>query len=438
MNPSLPPASGGAALQELEFLIATDAELEGQLVAMCDLLDTFASNSGPCDAGFSPTARSSPTSSASETSATSSRKRKADEPIEVRHKTTFQYRQRQEILQLRADVQALQARLRELQQAPQELVGGWATIAQQEMLAKLQALQENNHLRDQVASHMTFIESMSTFLRRKKPALEGTERSPVADWTSYKLAAQQSLRVAAIHAIADRQYGRQQTAFINAGIFDVPAADVFRTNLSIPADKSLLAELVMHRKYPAPFRVVANAFWCVVNGDAAPTIPDHAVRTIEKIDADTIYQTYRAQATDGTPVHLNLIYKQYDEPMRRIYVWRSVVEDALMPNMLSGALGIQWGWVVVQQSPTDPAACDFSFLRYINNGRGDQILEVIPRLDVFKFCREDLGDETIWKDRCANTMEVLMEQGKRWEYAFRLAIDNVVALYQSQTRRLPE
>ncbi|OQR97496.1 hypothetical protein THRCLA_06929 [Thraustotheca clavata] len=413
-------------MDELEFLIATDAELDEQLKAMCALFDGFESNS------VSSLSSTNELVIASEGTRPKRLKRKAEDTPEMRKMNRFQYRQREEILRLREDVQVLQARLKELHETASSKGEGWAAAAREELMAKTRAMQENATLKEQVSAQMTFIESMSSFLH-KKPALKAinTSENLTAEWTQYKLAAQNKLRIAAIHAIADRQYARQQTAFINAGVFEIPLTDTFKTSMSLPPDGSLLVELAMHRKYNAPFRVVANAFWHVVNGDAAPVIPEQATRTIEKIDKDTIYQTYR-DCVDGIPVHLNLIYKQYDEPNRRVYSWRSVVEDALMPNMLSGALGIQWGWVVVQPCPSNDRTCEFTFLRYINNGRAEKILEVIPRLEIFKFCRQELGDESLWKGRRESTMEVLMEQGKRWEVAFRQAIDKCVEQYQNQ------
>ncbi|KAG9407520.1 hypothetical protein AC1031_002234 [Aphanomyces cochlioides] len=73
-----------------------------------------------------------------------------------------------------------------------------------------------------------------------------------------------------------------------------------------------------------------------------------------------VYRAYRN--IDGRSVaYSNVVYKYYTEVDREVIVWRSVLEDELMPHMREGTVQDKWGWLVVK--PTrDPGMCLITFL----------------------------------------------------------------------------
>ncbi|OQR81099.1 hypothetical protein THRCLA_23416, partial [Thraustotheca clavata] len=316
-------------LDELTALIAMDPELDSELAALCDILDGVDSNA-------------------------------VDTPRSKGNK--FQQRQRQEILSLRRRVQLLQAELDNLRSNPpcrsiDVNAHVWAAAAKRELLARTQAMQENAHLRTEVTKNATFIETMAAMCN--KQSIEKVflhlltlvnivqAQNTKSDWQHYKLAAQKSLRVAAIHAIADRQYQLQQNAFIRANIFHRVSEEIIRTDIHIQPTNKVLIEFVLHQRFPAPMEIVANAFWSAMRGKNEVPVPPPASRSMETIDDDTIYQKYNTYV-NGRNIYMNVIYKQYHEATRRVCVWRSVIEDALIPHMTIGACAVQWGWTVIE------------------------------------------------------------------------------------------
>jgi len=92
------------------------------------------------------------------------------------------------------------------------------------------------------------------------------------EWLTYKLACQKSLRIAAIHAIADRQYNRQQSAFISAGLFDRDE-DMWQAEPVLQPNKTILLNFITHIKVPANFNPIADACWQILSGEISPNIP---------------------------------------------------------------------------------------------------------------------------------------------------------------------
>ncbi|KAH9161043.1 hypothetical protein LEN26_001612 [Aphanomyces euteiches] len=235
----------------------------------------------------------------------------------------------------------------------------WERAARDQVVASSKSISENEKLRAHVVENATFIEEMVETLR-KKPRLSLDACSE--EWKTYKLAAQASLRTAAIHAIADRQYSQLQTAFIKAGVYECQD-EVIRDELIQQPDGRITSERVYHVTLAAPFRLIGAAVWKVFNGEHPMKIPDGAEQTLEAIDQFTVYQTFR-NAGASVLVHANMIYKYYVEVDREVIVWRSVLEDALMPHMTEGAVQDKWGWLVV--APTaNLATCRVMFLHQV-------------------------------------------------------------------------
>ncbi|EQC27233.1 hypothetical protein SDRG_14950 [Saprolegnia diclina VS20] len=417
-----------AMMHGLEFLIATDAELHTELSAMCDLLDTLHGS----DSSSSSATATSPIVEAAldDFAAPAPTKRKAETNL-VRAKNKFQFKQRQEILQLRTDVTALQARLRELKakgDAALPPTTMWSTIAKQELLTKTEALQENAHLRSEVDRQVTFVDAMLTLLRKRPMLQTDVHNSHMADWKQYKLAAAQHLRLAAIHAIADREYSRQQTAYLNAGLYPVSGVQDYRAEAVTEPNGSVTAKFIVRDTYDAPMDLVAEAFWDVFTGDKVVPVAVGATYTIERIDNDTVYQKYHA-AVGGIPIHLNVIAKMIREPSRRLIVWRSVLEDALQPHLSVGVTGVQWGWTTVEVGTN--GLVDFTFLCHVNTCRAEDEHEVRAKMREFRFCEKDAATNLPWDEMRRSPMEVFMERGRRWEITFRESIADRVRAYHA-------
>ncbi|KAG9407518.1 hypothetical protein AC1031_002232 [Aphanomyces cochlioides] len=331
-------------LNDLSFLLAQDDSLNDELTILCEILE---------DSEDSDNASNKDVALPTEAATTSPSLKAPEKPNKQEKigagRTKYEARQREEMLLLRQQVDQLKrqlyARLATAKR-PMEM-SIWERAAKIERLEKNRSLHENEQLKEAVNQQATFIEQMEKFCR-KEPRLPTAAIHSEA-WQDYRLAAQESLRVAAIHAIADRQYRRMQNAFIQAGIFG--RTSNFHRARVIPKEegKSCIFELVNLMTLHAPFRVVSDSMWKVFNGERAPRWPEGVVENVDVIDGNTVYSRLAHSTPDGTTSHANNIRKRYIETNRELVVSRTVLEDALVPHMSKGAIENKWSWYALCQ-----------------------------------------------------------------------------------------
>ncbi|RHZ25356.1 hypothetical protein DYB37_008951 [Aphanomyces astaci] len=223
-----------------------------------------------------------------------------------------------------------------------------------------------------------------------------------------RLATQASLRVAAIHEIADRQYRRQQSAIVKAGLVDHSTDDIVRATPMPQADNSVLLEYVYHITLAAPYDRIGDAVWNVFKH--GPPLPDGATQSFEQVDEHTVYQAFRrtqANLVSGNPhedtAHANIVWKYIQEPPHhQVVVWRAVVDDALVTHMANGAVHDEWGWYIV----ADPVQAE-------SRGSPDALVdETMSQVETFSFVRPPTAPGMFpgprsWKKRST-----------RWSYRF--------------------
>ncbi|KAG9407549.1 hypothetical protein AC1031_002261 [Aphanomyces cochlioides] len=169
-----------------------------------------------------------------------------DKPPEKKKRPNmYQIRQREELRRLQQEVTALKAQVRAVETSSstrEEDTSFWKRMAQTERVEKNKALYENETLRVAVGQQATFIDQMrKVFL--KKPRLMFHQDVHSEEWQAYRLAAQASLRHAAIHAIADRQLWRLDHALLRAGLLD-RHDDVTKAELVMESDHSLTYQII--------------------------------------------------------------------------------------------------------------------------------------------------------------------------------------------------
>ncbi|KAF0735702.1 hypothetical protein Ae201684_007714 [Aphanomyces euteiches] len=334
---------------ELCLLLATDDSLNDELTAVCDILE-----------GDSPD-EASDTASLSElpfvprpelTSSTSSTTSSTRQPRKPRTRPHFDVRQKQEMIVLRREVDILKKHLATSQskgKRPLDMTK-WEKAAKSECMEKNRSIQENEQLKEAVHQQATLIQQMEK-LCNKKIRLSAADAE---GWQNYRLAAHESLRVAAIHAIADRQYRRMQNAFIQAGVFG-STEDIFRTRIAEKNPKCVVMELAHHVTLSAPFRVVSSAAWELIGGPDAYMMTQGSIETTDFVDRHTVYSRLMVNQPDGSTVHSNIIRKRYVEEDREVIVARSVLEDALVPHMSKGAVDNKCLWFEVEPLPSHPS-----------------------------------------------------------------------------------
>ncbi|CAK4617719.1 unnamed protein product, partial [Aphanomyces euteiches] len=87
-----------------------------------------------------------------------------------------------------------------------------------------------------------------------------------------------------------------------------------------------------------------------------------AQRSIEMLEPCTVYEMLEEKAYDGVICHSNLIRKSYEEGDRHVILSRTVLRDALAPQMVQGDVEDESTWIVVESDEENPHQCFFTFL----------------------------------------------------------------------------
>ncbi|CAK4514895.1 unnamed protein product [Aphanomyces euteiches] len=262
-------------------------------------------------------------------------------------------------------------------------LSAWKRMAKVERMEKGKAIKENEELREAVAGHATFIESMQKVFE-KKPRLEYQFDIYSVEWKAYKLAAEKSLRVAAIHAMADRQYDRMDSAFIRAGLID-QTQDLFRAQFLPQPNGTTVYELVNCVSVAAPFRLLGASIWQAFSSLKSTSCPRDFIETLEIIDPFTVYSRKQMLAKGDAKVawQSNIIRKYFPENDRCVFVARTVLEDELSPPKPTDVVEDKWIWMEVV--PVDLCRCRLIALVQANFG-------VLPVLNKPSDCTNDVVD----------------------------------------------
>ncbi|CAK4266018.1 unnamed protein product [Aphanomyces euteiches] len=420
----------------LELLLATDDQVQDDFSFLCKLIDDTSSDrtSGESDVSLPSLDQFIMDKGTTKTKASSKRKASQEPLPAAGAKNLFQYRQRQELKQLREQVDLLQAQLATEWQKHQRSTNGqdsnvispWEQAAREELIERNRANIENRQLKQALVELSTFLDQMQrVFAKRPRTAMI-SENTPSDAWQALKLTAQHSLRVAAMHAISDRQYRKMQHAFINAGLFQSTQDGLASATTQLQSDGSILLELKRQSIVPAPFRIVSQALWsalaaCTHNPEAA----------LHVVDDSTIYERFSCIAGQAT-VHCNTIRKFYAEDSRDVILWRTVLEDVLVPNMDRGVVNNE-----IQCAPTsDPEVCRITSLTQVrvNPKQPPQEIMGILQRGVERFGLEKVHDaenEEVQVD--SEVTEALMAYNKRLQQAIVDFIAKAVQAYRAQT-----
>ncbi|KAH9130864.1 hypothetical protein LEN26_008122, partial [Aphanomyces euteiches] len=368
---------------DLQFLIATDDELHRGLLRVVDILEDDADVDEACSV-ILVTSNSGQESQKAETDSHTTSKKSVPKRYA---RTKFESRQKEELKRLREEVNALKTRLdaakaAQKQDATSDL-SAWKRMAKVERMEKGKAIKENEELREAVAGHATFIESMQKVFE-KKPRLEYQFDIYSVEWKAYKLAAEKSLRVAAIHAMADRQYDRMDSAFIRAGLID-QTQDLFRAQFLPQPNGTTVYEFVNCVSVAAPFRLLGASIWQAFSSLKSTSCPRDFIETLEIIDPFTVYSRKQMLAKGDAKVawQSNIIRKYFPENDRCVFVARTVLEDELSPPKPTDVVEDKWIWMEVV--PVDLCRCRLIALVQANFG-------VLPVLNKPSDCTNDVVD----------------------------------------------
>ncbi|CAK4688630.1 unnamed protein product [Aphanomyces euteiches] len=355
---------------DLQFLFAHDDQLHEGLLHVCDILE--ASDSDVDDACSVILASSGKEYELASTTATACTETDSNDESAARPqpkrkaRSQFEARQKDELKRLRDEVQTLKSKLdaQKTAAASSQESGEasyWKRTAHVERMEKVKAVKDNETLRD------------------AKPRF-GKMDMWSEEWKAYKLAAQYSLRVAAIQAMADRQYTKMDHAFLRAGVLH-QAEDLFRAQLIPQSNGTTVYELVNHMTVTAPFQMIGASIWKVFSSRQASTLPPDLTESLEVIDSCTVYSRIFAKDDSATPWQSNLIRKYYPQTDRCAFIGRTVLEDAILPPKPTDVVEDKVIWYVasaqhdkddvpcrIQVVPVDLRRCRITALVQVNLG----------------------------------------------------------------------
>ncbi|CAK5044117.1 unnamed protein product [Aphanomyces euteiches] len=168
--------------------------------------------------------------------------------------------------------------------------------------------------------------------------------------------------------------------------------------------------------------------------------------TLEVLDPFTVYRAFQ-NVHESSSAHVNMIYKYYVECNREVIVWRSVLEDALVPRMAQGTVTNKWGWLVVEPT-ADAESCRVTFLLQVVPAplQNDQKATLADYLTAAKVMAEKYAfgqppeipgtfpggavNETI-EAALTFARRTFVEHDKELEWSLKCAIDQVVLEYQA-------
>ncbi|OQR84092.1 hypothetical protein ACHHYP_13908 [Achlya hypogyna] len=261
-------------------------------------------------------------------------------------------RQAAELEFLKKTVDDLQAKLGQLAQvhALQEIMtppSRWEKLAKAERRRQIEASQENRRLKTALEEQVQFAESL-TKLVHKKPRLQLYAPGPTEAWKQYKLVADPATRLAAFHAIADRDYARTTSAFIEAHMHD----DLGPRREHVPTIESglvLLQTTVLVRR-TMPFDATAAAVWDVLRGVVDLACLPGTYKQLSQVDDNVSYiASFRALSVGN--MQRRIIAKRYVEgPGRWVIVCRNVHEDELLPLDANAGISEEVMWLCIESA----------------------------------------------------------------------------------------
>ncbi|ETW05254.1 hypothetical protein H310_04219 [Aphanomyces invadans] len=282
------------------------------------------------------------------------------------------YTNKAEVQQLEAEINDLQAQLVQAKQIAASASAGevsiWARTAARLRIDKNKTLDENQQLLAAVrerGEHIQRLQKLVFKTPRWTVLPEVTNESVLYG----RLPADPVLRAATIHRIADHQYHRFHTTFVQAGVFDLTEDTCRGEPITLP-DEQIGFQSINHINLPAPFRSIANACWQVLSGKVTDAIAATDDQVWEHVDEHTVY--HRSRQHNGRIVcHSNEIRKRFDDPTtgRILFVWVSVVDDALVAQEPSDAVDEVWGWWSFGPDPGDPTKCRTTIVGHSNISR---------------------------------------------------------------------
>ncbi|KDO29161.1 hypothetical protein SPRG_05405 [Saprolegnia parasitica CBS 223.65] len=305
--------------------------------------------------GFLDDAPSSESSAALETSPTGRAKRRK----RVQTKTVLDALRRQHA-HLAVELDRLQRASALKVQGLSDVEAMWERVAMSQKALKLKAMRDNDELRGYIAEQNEYRNYLERMLLKRPRAITAIMDKLVDErWRSLTLPAESNSRVAAIHAIADRQYEMVETEMVTKGLFGPMPTDLLEVKLAPHDPRLCTAEGVRYTVLQATMTHVPDVAMEVLGRrqeilerEAAArdrhSAAIDATKHVQMLDADTMYTRELLTHPRGkVQVATSLVIKRFIAPSTGnvCIVWRSVLHDELLPPAVGSFVNDEYGWL---------------------------------------------------------------------------------------------
>ncbi|EQC26355.1 hypothetical protein, variant [Saprolegnia diclina VS20] len=307
----------------------------------------------------------------------------------------------------------------------------WENIARDLASHRQESAAENEKLRQKVAEQSEFIETLQTLLA-KRPRLAVFDND---EWKTLLLVADPAKRLHGMNALIDRQFRLLTGVYLQCGLLEMHAGDVHRLNVcSSMENKNLLGESVRFARKSVPHHILAEAAWNVSLGKGITEKWCKNYKTLQVLDANTVYVEYvpkHVLADVSGTVAARYLYRRYIEPSRVVIVWKSVLEDELLPLDENVMRVHQSGWMVIEADAKNPTQSLYKlFIQRHSPTRAGKLLHLN---DIFQYIMPNISLE----HRTTTFVTTFIEDSFRAvEVAFEKAVDVAVQKQKSRVAYL--
>ncbi|KAF0699246.1 Aste57867_10173 [Aphanomyces stellatus] len=256
---------------------------------------------------------------------------------------------------------ALQKQLEDLQQGRAlRMVGATPSAAKWELVARRQQAswrkteRENRELRAVLHDQAHVKEEMEALLAKRARTLVARIDDDDDQWRLLTLSANGAKRLQAIHAIAARELSHVEGDMIRWGLLDVhPSANNDRWQTWTSATE-VKCDGVHHTCLRGPMATVVPVVWDILRAVHIDRASDMPVQHhTYNLDDDTTYlRSFLSHSRHGLTFESSAICKRFvttDETVT--VVWRSLVDDELMPIHKDSLVIEKRGWFVCAPGP---------------------------------------------------------------------------------------
>ncbi|KAF0683457.1 Aste57867_24491 [Aphanomyces stellatus] len=249
-------------------------------------------------------------------------------------------------------------------------MGVWEQRAKSQGQEAQRSLQENARLKEALNEQIGLIDALQRVFR-KKPRLSAFPSSDLAEWKAARLGS--TGRHEALQLLLDHQYADMDSQWIRHGLHDTSASSETLKKAFIRSSHDImLVHCVQCSTWSAPFDHVASVLWDMVSvkikvdfanqyvsevsfvrsfvRSFVPCVSRVSAQRVEAVDDNTVYTRFCAEfpnkylpAVDG-----RLASKRYISARRVVIVYRSILDDVLVPLDPQHLKDNQRGWVAVE------------------------------------------------------------------------------------------